>query len=465
MAEGEHPRAGAAGDAEPFRLDSVLEEAEQSLCRSLLAQAMGLHETGDLAGAERLYRAIVGKGYRVTDLLPITANIAWQAGRHGEAMADWNALLALSPRHPVALLESGRALAHLGRPGEAEERLRAAAAALPESPAPTADLAMLLFDRGRHGEAHALCLDAARRWPEAPVFAHLARRCVSARVPFWHVPMVNDTARNEAFDAALRAAIAAHGPGAVVLDIGAGSGLLSLMAARAGAGTVVACEGEPMVAAAAREVLAANPLGRRVRLVEKLSQQMAVGTDLPAPADILVSEIISSDLLTEGILPTFEDAHARLLKPGATILPRAVAAVGCLVGGEDLARQGFIGEACGFDLSAYQTLSAPRLIVDGLSWQALSTTVTLLSLDLTRPHHPPSLAPVAFRATADGVAAGILQWLRIDLGFGATYENPPGKTGGWKQILHTFEKPLPVMAGQVVRILAGHDRSSLVLQP
>ncbi|QJE71908.1 hypothetical protein HHL28_01195 [Aerophototrophica crusticola] len=60
---------------------------------------------------------------------------------------------------------------------------------------------------------------------------------------------------------------------------------------------------------------------------------------------------------------------------------------------------------------------------------------------------------------------GILQWLRIDLGFGATYENPPGKTGGWKQILHTFEKPLPVTAGQPVRILAGHDRSSLVLQP
>ena len=46
------------------------------------------------------------------------------------------------------------------------------------------------------------------------------------------------------------------------------------------------------------------------------------------PAQILVSEILSSDLLTEKVLDTFEDAHRRLLAPDALVIPRAATAMG-----------------------------------------------------------------------------------------------------------------------------------------
>ncbi|GBF95772.1 hypothetical protein Rsub_08208 [Raphidocelis subcapitata] len=52
-----------------------------------------------------------------------------------------------------------------------------------------------------------------------------------ALLPAWHWPMLADAARNGAYDTAIRSAVAAR-RGARVLDIGAGSGLLSLMAAR-----------------------------------------------------------------------------------------------------------------------------------------------------------------------------------------------------------------------------------------
>ena len=58
----------------------------------------------------------------------------------------------------------------------------------------------------------------------------------------WHYRMINDGARNGAYDRAIAAAVRRMGPQAPVLDIGSGSGLLAMMAARAGAVDVTACD-------------------------------------------------------------------------------------------------------------------------------------------------------------------------------------------------------------------------------
>ena len=60
-------------------------------------------------------------------------------------------------------------------------------------------------------------------------------------LPRWHFPMLNDVERNRSYEAGIEAAVR-EGGGRTVLDLGAGTGLLSLMAARAGADRVYACE-------------------------------------------------------------------------------------------------------------------------------------------------------------------------------------------------------------------------------
>jgi ribosomal protein L11 methylase PrmA len=55
-------------------------------------------------------------------------------------------------------------------------------------------------------------------------------------------------------------------PHARVLDIGTGSGLLALLAARAGAATVTACEVFPSVARAAARVVRGNGYDQTVRV-------------------------------------------------------------------------------------------------------------------------------------------------------------------------------------------------------
>ena len=71
----------------------------------------------------------------------------------------------------------------------------------------------------------------------------------------WHYAMINDAPRNHFYQEALRKVIT---PETVVLEIGAGSGLLSIMAARAGAKKVIAIEGNPEIASLARRTILAN---------------------------------------------------------------------------------------------------------------------------------------------------------------------------------------------------------------
>lgn len=59
-----------------------------------------------------------------------------------------------------------------------------------------------------------------------------AAELTTGTVPLYHVPMLNDRMRNDAYYRALEKVIT---PDSVVVDVGAGSGLLSCMAAKLGA--------------------------------------------------------------------------------------------------------------------------------------------------------------------------------------------------------------------------------------
>ena len=78
-----------------------------------------------------------------------------------------------------------------------------------------------------------------------------------------HRTMIRDRVRTEAFRRAINSVVR---PGDIVLDIGAGSGILSVFAARADAASVYAAE-RTSIATLAHEVAAANGAGEIVRVI------------------------------------------------------------------------------------------------------------------------------------------------------------------------------------------------------
>lgn len=437
--------------------------------RAALDEAMALHEQGNLEGAEAHYRTVLAKGYRAAEVLPLLAGLLGRLSRAEDALVAWDQLLAIEPEHAVALHEKGLTLHWLGRTAEAIATLERACAIDPDNPIAIGNLAVVLADAGRNLEAIRHFRRALTLQPDNLHLRHQVRRLGSGSVPFWHIPMMNDTARNDAFEAAIKAAIGVAGPEARILDIGAGSGLLSLMAARAGAQKVVACEMEPMIADMAQQIIAQNGYADRITVHAKPSTELAIGAELDRRVDILVSEILSSDLLTEKVLDTFEDAHRRLLAPEAIVIPRAARAMGCLVASENLVDYAFVGTVSGFDLSAFTDFAPQRLPIHGTmtAWDRLSEDLELVRLDLTRNKHDATLARLHIPVTASGRAIGIVQWMHIDLWPGVSYDNHPERytDGGWLQVLHSFPEPIDVVAGETLEIAVGHDRITLILVP
>ncbi|VDK35730.1 unnamed protein product [Taenia asiatica] len=139
-----------------------------------------------------------------------------------------------------------------------------------------------------------------------------------------YADMLHDCDRNRRYYEALRHVITgmkAAGREVHVLDIGGGTGLLSMMAARAGADSVVACETFGPVASCALRILEANGLTERVKLINKHSTDLVVGEDMPRKANVLVAELFDTELIGEGALNVYLHAADNLLTSDAILIP------------------------------------------------------------------------------------------------------------------------------------------------
>lgn len=127
-----------------------------------------------------------------------------------------------------------------------------------------------------------------------------------------HDRMLADRVRTEAYWAGIQKHVA---PGDVVVDLGTGTGVLALFAARAGAGRVHAIEHGPMA-----EVAEAVARDNGVDTVE-VHRMHSRSFELPERVDAIVHEQIGEAMFDERVVENVAELRDRVLKPGGKILP------------------------------------------------------------------------------------------------------------------------------------------------
>jgi protein arginine N-methyltransferase 1 len=161
----------------------------------------------------------------------------------------------------------------------------------------------------------AIVIRAYRRIAAVPFVRRIAyplRNQLGFTNLYEHDKMLADHVRVDTY----AAGIAKHvKPGDVVIDLGTGSGVLALLAARADARLVYAIDHSPFIASA-RRVAEDNGVSN-----VEFHQVHSGSFHAPTPVDVIVHEQIGEALFDERMVESIIDLRDRVLKPGGRIVP------------------------------------------------------------------------------------------------------------------------------------------------
>lgn len=232
---------------------------------------------------------------------------------------------------------------------------------------------------------------------------------------------MSDDVRLEAYRAAISSSVR---PGDVVIDIGAGTGICTLLALRAGASHVYAIESNAAVQLVA-EVCAQNGFRGKVTVVHGLSTDFEIGGG--RRADVVVSDLRGVSPLFSKHLSALADARNRLLVPGGKLIPVKDRLFAALASAEATHRAIFkphFDAPLGFDFSSVgealvNAFHHDREVPIAKS-QVVSETLTLG--DLTYGETPPELVrgEGAVTASRDAEVHGIVLWFEGQLAEGVS---------------------------------------------
>jgi len=169
----------------------------------------------------------------------------------------------------------------------------------------------------------------------------------------------------------------------IVLDIGAGTGILSIFAARAGAKHVYAVENAE-IAYAAREIIKRNGLEDKITVLKGKMEEVVLPVDT---VDIIISEWMGYFLLYEGMLDTVIWARDKYLAADGKMLPdKAKIYVAAIEDSEYKQNKiGFWKNVYGVDMSCLSHAAIKEPIVDNVNADYInSTDYKVVELDLVR---------------------------------------------------------------------------------
>jgi len=283
------------------------------------------------------------------------------------------------------------------------------------------------------------------RWTVA--FTHyLTTDPLQMRIEY-HRTLLADRVRNAAFHTAL-ARIIVKGQ-TTVADIGAGTGFLGFLAAKLGAKRVDMYEAAE-IAAVARKLIRHNGLAN-CRIAELHSTEVAS----PERVDVVVSETLGNYPFEENIIATLNDAHARFLEPGGTIIPHSVEQFVCPVTAERLFRELTAWDEVGYglDFAPARAMTLNNIYVRWLSQSDLldggAAAKSWDKVVFDRRNKTTRSGEAAWKASRPVTIHGLALWWRAELVPGVMLSTSPlDPRTHWEQLYLPALSPILLKPGQ-----------------
>lgn len=269
--------------------------------------------------------------------------------------------------------------------------------------------------------------------------------------PAAHEGMLLDTVRCNAYREAVRRVVR---PGDIVVDIGAGTGLLSLFAVEAGAKHVYALE-MSAIADIAGQIIASNNMQDRITLIRRKSTR----TTLPCLGDVLVTETLSIlGFDTENTCEFIADAKRRLLKPEARIIPQTSDTYLMPVQSDAFGIGQLPSRMYDFDFSplrrARYSRQAIHTEVSGKSVLELAEPVRHWHIDFSAAPRKFEAAEFVFKIRQEGRLDGFIGWFEAGLCPGVTLTNSPrDPRTSWGQVYFPIREQPMVRVGQSLKLI------------
>jgi precorrin-6B methylase 2 len=275
----------------------------------------------------------------------------------------------------------------------------------------------------------------------------------------YHRTLIADGVRNAAFVSALQQVIKKGET--VVADIGAGTGVLGLLAAQLGAREVHLYE-VAEVAGVAREILKRNRFAN-CHLVPCHSIEMQD----PPRGDVVVSETLGNYPFEENIIETLNDVLKRHLKPGGIVIPARLEQFVAPVITERIHVELTVWDqtGLGIDFSPARTMSLNNIYVRSLNLSDLldegRTAKRWDELNFSVQNRTSRRGEARWQLEAPVIVYGFATWWIAELVPGILLSTAPGAPRThWEQLYFPLLQPISGRAGDTLAVSL-RSRSSI----